>query len=118
VLAMVRDIHASEVTTDAMEAGIELAQHFATEGLRLYGASRVNAELRLALRLLNWLLSRDKPVVSLPCIYQHGPGAIRDKARAAKVTAILEDHGYLVPIVGGAEIEGKWRLNAWRIVRD
>jgi hypothetical protein len=118
VLEMVRDIHASEVTAAAMEAGIELAQHYAAEALRLYGASRVNAELQLALQLLNWLLARDKPVVSLPCIYQHGPGAIRDKMRAAKVTAILEDHGYLVRIEGGAEIEGKWRRDPWRIVRD
>ncbi len=118
MLAMVRDIHASEIAADAMESGIELAQHFAAEGLRLYGKSRLNAELRLALNLLNWLLSRDKPVVSLPCIYQQGPGAIRDKARAAKVTEILQDHGYLVPITGGAEIEGKWRRDAWRVVRD
>jgi hypothetical protein len=118
VLEMVRDIHASEVTAAAMESGIELAQHYAAEALRLYGASRVNAELQLALQLLNWLLSRDKPVVSLPCIYQHGPSVIRDKARAAKVTAILEDHGYLVRIKGGAEIEGNWRRDAWRIVRD
>jgi Protein of unknown function (DUF3987) len=118
VLAMVRDDHANEVSAEEMEAGIELAQHFAAEGLRLYGASRVNADLQLALRLLNWLASRDKPVVSLPCIYQHGPGAIRDKARAAKVTAILEDHGYLVRIEGGTEVENKWRRDAWRVVRD
>jgi hypothetical protein len=117
VLAMVRDIDAREVSATVMEAGIVLAQHYATEALRLYGASRVNAELRLALNLLNWLLSRNKPVVSLPCIYQHGPGAIRDKAKAAKVTAILEDHGYLIRIEKGTEIEGKWRHDAWRVVR-
>jgi Protein of unknown function (DUF3987) len=118
VLEMVRDIHASEVTAGAMGSGIELAQHFAAEALRLYGASRVNAELQLALQLLNWLCLRDKPLVSLPCIYHHGPGAIRDKTRAAKITRILEDHGYLVRIAGGAEIEGRWRREAWRIVRD
>jgi len=73
VLAMARDIHASEVAAEALEFGIELAQHFAAEGLRLHGASRVNADVQLALHLLNWLFSRDKPVVSLPCIYQHGP---------------------------------------------
>ena len=118
VLTIVHDIRASEVVTWAIESGIELAQHFATEALRLYGASRVNAEVQLALHLLNWLLPRDNLLVSLPCIYQQGPAAIRDKARATKVTAILEDHGYLVPIPDGAEIEGRWRRDVWRVVRE
>ena len=85
VLAMFGDIDTSEVAPEAMECGIRLAQHYAVEGLRLYGASRVRAELRLAQTLLCWLRSRDELVVSLPCIYQRGPGAIRDKARAEKL---------------------------------
>jgi hypothetical protein len=118
VLTMVDNIDASEVSAAGMESGIALVQHFAAEALRLYGASRINTELQLALNLLNWLLSRDKPIVSLPCLYQHGPAAIRDKARAAKIAAILEDHGYLILIKDGAEIEGKWRRDAWRVVRN
>jgi hypothetical protein len=118
VLAMLGDIDTSEVAPEAMECGIQLAQHFAVEGLRLYGASRVRAELRLAQTLLCWLRARDELVVSLPCIYQRGPGAIRDKARAEKLAGLLEDHGYLARIDGGAEIEGKWRRDVWRVIRE
>jgi hypothetical protein len=118
VLAMLGDIDTSEVAPEAMECGIQLAQHFAVEGVRLYGASRVRAELRLAQTLLCWLRARDELVVSLPCIYQRGPGAIRDKARAEKLAGLLEDHGYLARIDGGAEIEGKWRRDVWRVIRE
>jgi hypothetical protein len=118
VLAMLGDIDTSEVAPEAMECGIQLAQHYAVEGLRLYGASRVRAELRLAQTLLCWLRSRDELVVSLPCIYQRGPGAIRDEARAEKLAGLLEDHGYLARIDGGAEIEGKWRRDVWRVIRE
>src|SRR5437868_6900566 len=99
-----------------MEAGIELAQHFASEGLRLSGASLINAELKLAANVLTWLHLRHEDVVSLPCLYQHGPSAIRDKAKATKIAAILEDHGHLAPIEGGTEVDGKWRRVVWRLV--
>jgi len=53
--------------------------------------------------------------VSLPDIYQRGPSVIRDKAKASRIVTILEDHGYLARIECGAEIEGKWRREAWRL---
>jgi hypothetical protein len=119
VLTLVRDIHAGEVAAAEMNSGIELAQHYVAEALRLVAASRVSAELQLAQRLINWLRGQWKePAVSLPDIYQRGPNAIRDKARAAKLVGILEDHGFLVRIEGGAHIEGKWRREAWRLTME
>jgi Protein of unknown function (DUF3987) len=119
VLTLVRDIHAGEVAAAEMNFGIELAQHYATEALRLLAASRVSAELQLAQRLLDWLRGQWKePAVSLPDIYQRGPNAIRDKARATRIVGILEDHGFLVRIEGGADIEGKWRRDAWRLTTE
>jgi Protein of unknown function (DUF3987) len=88
VLTLVRDIHAGEVALE-MNFGIELAQHYATEALRLLAVSHVSAELQLAQRLLDWLRGQWKePAVSLPDIYQRGPNAIRDKARAARIVGI------------------------------
>jgi hypothetical protein len=55
--------------------------------------------------------------ISLPDIYQNGPGAIRDKATASRIVGILEDHGYLSKIEGGAEIAGHQRRDAWHIIR-
>jgi hypothetical protein len=116
VLTLTRDIEACDVAIAEMEAGILLAQHYAAEALRLFGASRVSADLHRAQQLLAWLHGRDKRVVSLPDIYQAGPNAIRDKATAAKLVAILEDHGHLVRLPDGAEINGKRRRDAWRLL--
>jgi hypothetical protein len=118
VLALIEDINAGEIRAAEIEAGIVLAEYYASEALRLHGASRVSAELILAQRLLTWLLtSWSEPAVSLPDIYQRSLNVIGDKATAAKVVATLEDHGWLVRIYKGATIAGQQRRDAWRIVR-
>jgi Protein of unknown function (DUF3987) len=118
ILALVDDLGAPEISVNHMRAGIALAEHFATEALRLFGATRVNSELRLAQRLLDWLLGTwSEPAISLPDIYQRSLNAIGDKATAAKLVAILEDHGWLVRIPEGAVVSGLRRRDAWRVVR-
>jgi hypothetical protein len=61
----------------------------------------------------NW----KEPAISLPDIYQRSLNSIRDKATAARLVTILADHGWLNPIPGGAEIDGKHRREAWGIVQ-
>jgi hypothetical protein len=118
ILALVDDLSAPEISTNHMRAGIALAEHYATEALRLFGASRVNSDLRLAQRLLDWLLGTwSEASISLPDIYQRSLNAIGDKATAAKLVAILEDHGWLIRIPEGAVVSGVRRRDAWRIVR-
>ncbi len=117
VLQMVDDLAAPEVSEEKLAAGIALAEHYLTEALRLFDASRVSADLHLAQRLLTWLQTNwAEPLISLPDIYQTGPGAIRDKATAAKMVGILEDHGWMLPVTGGGTVNGKRRREAWRIV--
>lgn len=119
VLTLVRNIHAGEVAVAEMNSGIKLAQHYAAEALRLLAVSHVSGELQLAQQLLDWLRGQWKePAVSLPDIYQRGPNAIRDKARAARIVGILADHGFLERIQGGANIEGKWRRDAWCLTTE
>jgi Protein of unknown function (DUF3987) len=118
VLTLVRDIDAAEIFGSEMAAGVELAQHYAAEALRLDGGSRISSELRLAQRSLDWLLRQwTEPAISLPDLYQRGPGAIRDAASARKVVGILEEHGWLVRIAEGAAVAGVHRREAWHIVR-
>jgi hypothetical protein len=118
VLTLVLDIHTTTIGADEMEAGIALAEHYAAEALRLFDVSQVNANLRLAQALLNWLFDRWKePAISLPDIYQRSLNAIGDQATARRLVAILEDHGWLVRIPEGALIAGQRRREAWRIVR-
>jgi hypothetical protein len=84
-----------------MASGIKLAEHYAAEALRLFAAGRVDGELRLAQRLLDWLQTQwQEPLVSLPDIYQRGPNAIRDKRTAHRLADLLVDHGWLMPVEG------------------
>ena len=118
ILTLVRNIDAGEIASAEMAAGIALAEHYAAEALRLFGASRINADLRLARRLLDWLLNQwPEPTISLPDIYQRSLNAIGDKATATKLVRILEDHGWLMRTDQGAVVAGQRRRDAWLIVR-
>jgi hypothetical protein len=117
VLTLVRDLHAGEISAPEVEAGIAIAEHYATEALRLSGASRIGADLMEAQRLLAWLLtSWPHPVVSLPDIYRLGPNSIRDKASAHRAVTILCDHGWLAE-APPCEVNGAHRREVWRIIR-
>lgn len=118
VLTLVYDICASEVAPAEMESGIELAQHYAAEALRLFSASRVSNQIRDAKHVLDWLYGTwSHEVVSLPDIYQRGPNFIREMATAQRVVGVLEGHGYLKPVPAGTVVDGKPRRDVWRIVR-
>jgi len=118
IITLVGDIHAIEIDDDRMRAGIALAEYYAGEALRVFEGSKANVDLMLAQRLLDWLHWHwQGPAISLPDIYQYGPGAIRDKATAKRLVAVLVDHGWLMPILEGALIAGKRRREAWQIVK-
>jgi hypothetical protein len=117
VLALVDNFCVGEVGPAEMEAGILLAQHYAAEAMRLFGASRVSSDLHEARQLLTWLLTNwSKPLVSLPDIYQRGPNSIREATRARRLVAILVEHGWLIPMPGG-DVGCTSRREVWRIVR-
>lgn len=119
VLALVENIEAAEVSEQHMRAGVGLAEYYATEALRLFGASRIGSDLVQAQVLLRWLqIQWDEPTVSLPDIYQGGPNSIRDKRTAARLVGILEDHGYLHRVDGGGIVKGHKRREVWRIVPE
>jgi hypothetical protein len=119
VLALVSDADVFEIAASEMERGIALSEHYVSEALRLFGASRVHPDLSLAQRLLNWLLTVwREPIISLPDIYQRGLNAIRDQTTARRLVNILEDHRWLVRMENGGEVAGKWRRDVWRIVRE
>jgi len=119
VLTLVHNIDAGEICELDMTAGIALAEHYAVEALRLFDASQANGNLRLAQRLLDWLLNQwTEPAISLPDIYQRSLNAVGDQATARRLVAILEEHDWLVKIPRGAVVAGQRRRDAWRIVRE
>lgn len=118
VLTLTDDLNAPEVDGDRMADAIDIVQHYAGEALRLFEAGRISADLEQAERLRTWLLSEWKePAIGLPEIYQQGPNAIRNASRARQMAKLLEAHGWLLPLDGGAVIQGAPRREAWTVRR-
>ena len=116
VVALFEDLQVREITEDSMLQGINLARYYATEALRLQAAGAMDPDIVLAEQLIDWLHTTwNEPLVSLPTIYQNGPRAIRDKKTAKRIAKILEDHGWLSRVKGGAEVRGVTRKEVWSI---
>lgn len=115
ILTLYGDLRAVEITTEAMKAGIALAQHYLDEALRLFHASHTDPDLLLAEKLLAWAQQPGKQHLPLVDIYQRGLNAIRDAATARRLVKILEAHGWFVPIPGGMEVEGQFRREVWEV---
>jgi len=119
VLTLVDDLAAPVVPARQMAAGVELAQHYAAEAMRLFATGAVNPDLALAQKLLNWIkASWNEPAISLCEIYRLGPNAVRDAATARKLVEILEGHGWLRKSRRPIEVAGQRRRDAWFIVRE
>ncbi len=116
VLAAYADPDAMEVGADSMACGIELAQHYANEMLRLQGAGTVSPDLRLAAKLLAWWEARRDPRCHLAAIYQRGLNAISDAATARRIVGILEDHGWITRLSANTALDGAPRKEAWELV--
>jgi hypothetical protein len=118
VLTLIEDPAAGEISQELMARGIILAQHYSSEALRLFHCAKIDRDLRLAAKLLDWLESWGDPNVSLPDIYQCGPNAIRDRKTALRLVGILEAHRNLVKLPAGALVRGERRRDAWLIVAE
>jgi Protein of unknown function (DUF3987) len=114
VLTLYGDIKATEIATDAMQAGIDLIQYYLSEALRLFHSSQTDPELILAEKLLAWSQQRGKHV-ALVEIYQRGLNAISDAETARRLAKILEAHGWFVPVPGGIVINDKFRREVWEV---
>ena len=118
VVALVDNLAAPVVSAAHIDAGIQIAEHYAAEALRLFATGRTDPNLLLAQKTLDWLrLKWVEGFISPVELYQIGPNPIRDARTARKVIDILEDHGWLVPVDGGCEINGQRRREAWRVVK-
>jgi hypothetical protein len=119
VLTLWADLHAAEVSLDAMANGITLAQYYLGEAARLADAATVTAEIDRAERLRRWLLeSWPEPDVLVRDVLRLAPiRALRESPAARAALGILEKHGWLVALPEGAMVRGAARKEAWRIVR-
>ena len=123
VLSLFDNLATSAIDKAHMEAGIALCQFYLTEALRLFDAASTDPNIVLAEKLLAWLQSATLPqangqkIVSLQHIYQEGPSRLRDAKTARQIAKILEEHGWLMAVEGGIEINGTWRREVWEVVQ-
>ena len=119
VLTLWEDLSASEVSSQAMAWGIELAQFYLSEALRLADAATVSAEIERAESLRKWLLeSWTEPEVLVRDVMRLAPSrALRESPQARAALELLEKHGWIVPLEPGTEVRGASRKEAWRVVR-
>ena len=92
-----------------------LIQYYLNEQLRLFNSGVADPSLQEANKLLEWLRTERKKVVTLPEIYQYGPNSIRDSKKARDLMGILVEHGYSLPLIDGAEFEGKMRREGYEV---
>lgn len=116
VLTLFENPDAGAVTGETIADAVTLATFYANEAARLSDAATVSAETAEAEKLRRWLLENwGEPFISASDAAQRGPFKETDRAR--KALATLQRHGWAEPVVGGAEVLGKRRREAWRIVR-
>jgi hypothetical protein len=116
VLTLVDDVAASEVDPEHMKAGITLVQFYLTEALRLVEAGATAPDLLMAEKLLAW--AQQYAHIYPLKIYQYGPHGIRDKQTARRIASILEEHGWLIRVEGGMELDGAHRREVWKVWCD
>jgi len=119
-LTLFENINANEVSPATLESAIQIVTYYLAERIRIHLASQIDADLLLAQKLLRWLHEewiKKEPsgLVSLPNIYQRGPNSIRDQDTARRIVEILEHHGWVAKIEGGAEVGKIWRREVWQL---
>ena len=116
ILELVADSCAELIGPRSMEQGIALARFYVGEALRLFHAGSIPAAVVQAEQLLTWLHQVwEQPLVAISHVYQRGPNAIRTKEKARAAIEVLEEHGWLVRLKGGASIDGKRHRDVWRV---
>jgi hypothetical protein len=99
-----------------IERGIQLANYYAAEALRLKRAASVSLDLLNAQKLLDWMHEhwKDKHV-TVALLVAHGPSALRDTAVIKQLVHILERNKWLIPMEEGQVVHGKKRKESWEI---
>jgi hypothetical protein len=118
VLTMWRDLDAAKVEADDMADAITLARFYLSEAARLASAATISAEIDRAETLRKWLLeSWEEPDVTVRDVVNRGPNSLRETPKVRAALAILQRHGWIVPLDPGTVVRGAARKEAWRIVK-
>lgn len=115
VLTLFAEPDAATVKGAAMAQAVTLADFYLNEAGRLLNAAVIPPHVQDAERMRRWLLgSWGETFISASIAAQRGPFKVTERCR--KALGLLEAHGWLVS-TPGAEVDGKPRREAWKVVR-
>jgi hypothetical protein len=116
VLTLFSDRNARHVKCDRMVDGINLAQFYLSEALRLTDAAIIPQEIQRAETLRLWLLEHwSDPLVNIRVIVRNGPSSLRDAEKAKAAVSILEQNDWLIKFDESAVVDGMKSRHVWRI---
>ncbi|QBE91919.1 DUF3987 domain-containing protein [Sphingomonas paucimobilis] len=95
------------LSVQAAKAGIALAEFYASEAARLYGAGAVDDDTANAVTLIDWIRKNELPVVGVRFLNRKGPSQVRAANALKRAIEMLVDHNHLKKLTGPHVIE--WR---------
>lgn len=118
VLSLVDEPATEIVELETLERSIVVGVYYASEVLRALNVGRVRQQICNAEKLLDWLKEWPESQIGLAAIFQLGPHCVRPRDAAMEAVALLERHGWLIPLPGDSHrVRGKLAKKAWRLVR-
>ena len=116
VITAFENSDATVIELEAMQGGIAIAEYYLGEALRLFHASTDDPLLILAEECFRYGMEKTGGVIGLRNLYQFGPNAVRNNAKAKEIMRVLEEHHRAVKIEGGAVVSGSRYRQAWRLI--
>ena len=93
------------LSLNAVNAGIALAEFYAGEAVRLYGASSVDDDTANATILIDWIRKRELSAVGLRWLNRRGPTQTRNASVLKRAIEVLVENQHLVRIRDGAKLK-------------
>ena len=111
-------IRADTIGEQQMLKGIKLAEFYLSEALRLFGKAAMPQHIENAQLLSDWLAEKwTEPFISATDASRLGPTALRSRTDDIKeALEVLARHDHVVLMPNGAEVKGKKRQVAWRVI--
>lgn len=117
VMAVFEDPDSPAISGTTMAAATRLMSWYIGEAQRVLDTGEIAPAMQQAEAPRQWIVERSgRKVIAVRTVTRYGPNAIRDSQLARRLIKILEEHGWLIPIDGGAVIDGVKSKAAWRVV--
>ncbi|WP_171060996.1 YfjI family protein [Poseidonocella sp. HB161398] len=118
VLTAIEDLGSDQISGPNMTRGIEIAQFYLVEALRLYEAQGHSQEIKDAETLRQWLFDGQADSdVTVRYIQQKGPHKLRSGQKIRQLLRILETNGWIVRLRPGDEGVATTTAETYRLVR-